>query len=244
MIRNAVLGLVSAVALVSSANAADVYVPAAPGGYKDGPVFVPNIWAGFYGGLNAGGEWSNTSISDVYANGALFERGNINSSGFVGGGQIGYNWQFGNLVFGPEIDLGGVSNSRTTSFDGGITHYGSSGNFTGDFTGRIGYAFGPTLLYAKGGAAFLNLQDKVTYFGGDNFSNNATVWGWTAGAGLEYLINPAWSFKLEYRYFDFESNTIPTPASIGGGGVKGTAEANAVTVGFNYHVGQSYVPLK
>ncbi|MGO9487127.1 MAG: porin family protein, partial [Rhodomicrobium sp.] len=88
MIRTLALGFVSALALVSAANAADMYVPgAATGGYKDAPVAT---WTGFYVGVNGGYAWSDTSNQLAYSP-DLF--GGLAPEGGFGGGQIGYNVQ-------------------------------------------------------------------------------------------------------------------------------------------------------
>ena len=79
-----------------------------PGGYKDGPVYVPaNTWTGFYIGAHVGGAWSSEKVTDK--NDDFLRPGaslSNDANGVFGGGQIGYNWQHGNLVFGVEGDLG------------------------------------------------------------------------------------------------------------------------------------------
>ena len=90
------------------------------------PVFVPPpfTWTGFYVGLNAGGIWSsgsrNATLFDPGA--AVFLSGYFpggignNQSGFIGGGQVGYNWQTGALVLGGEADFDGTSLSKTYNY--------------------------------------------------------------------------------------------------------------------------------
>ncbi len=90
--------------------------------------------------------------------------------------------------------------------------YSTSSSLYGDLTGRLGYATGQTLFYAKGGAALLNAELKSAYKGGNagaeqwhtfNFSNSDTLVGWTLGGGAEYALSPSWSLKAEYQHFDF-----------------------------------------
>jgi outer membrane immunogenic protein len=96
----------------------------------------------------------------------------------------------------------------------------------GDLTGRVGYATGKTLLYAKGGAAFLNATMNADYVGANctttygcfgrdqprvanpsefSFESDETLFGWTIGFGVEYALTPSLSLKLEYQHFDFGS---------------------------------------
>ena len=125
MIHRWLIGVASAALVVTgavSAQAADLPTrkEAPP------PVFVPPpfTWTGFYIGANAGGIWGQGGAwTAVYANGfpwstLIFQRlaevnlGNSNT-GFIGGGQAGYNWQTGSWVFGVETDFDGSSLSRS-----------------------------------------------------------------------------------------------------------------------------------
>ena len=92
MLHRVILTAASVVALATAANAADMYRPSA-GGYKDVP-YVGVNWSGVYVGVN-GGYGMNSNNSDM--------------NGGFGGGQIGYNVQRGNLVFGVEGDIEGSS---------------------------------------------------------------------------------------------------------------------------------------
>ena len=79
------------------------------------PIFVPPpfTWTGFYVGVNAGGVWGSGSVSStLFANGfPILENewpgGSLGGSqtGFIGGGQAGYNWQTGSFVLGVETDF-------------------------------------------------------------------------------------------------------------------------------------------
>jgi Outer membrane protein beta-barrel domain len=92
-------------------------------------------------------------------------------------------------------------------------------NALGSLTGRAGFATGPagrTLLYAKGGAAWLSERIDIT--SNDLLTPAASLdgsrWGWTVGAGVEQALAPAWSVKMEYDYANFGSVDAPTPASL------------------------------
>jgi outer membrane immunogenic protein len=228
--------LTSFVAL-AAANAADVYAPG-PGGYKDGPVF--QTWAGFYLGAYFGGARDNGKITLIEANPADSSSERSNGSGAFGGGTVGYNFQRGHFVFGPEIDLGGMDLKSNKSFRTDSDDFGSiSNSFYGDFTGRLGYTTGFLLFYAKAGGAFYDADFKTNE--GPSISKKTdTLWGWTAGAGVEYLVNPKWSLKAEYLHFDFGSTSI----SGGGDTTKFQPRVDSVKAGINYHILPGYEPLK
>ena len=126
--------------------------------------------------------------------------------GFVGG-TLGYNWQVVSWVFGLEGDYAwaNISGSSSTC---GITPPHSCGaklELFGTFRGRIGYALGSTgtwLPYITGGLAVGEVQasDALTPSSGQAFRA-----GWTVGAGIETLLAPNWTAKVEYLYMDLGS---------------------------------------
>ena len=238
MLRRILLTAASAVALTAAANAADVYSPA--GGYKDS--FVPlTTWTGFYVGASVGPDWSQTSYLDANSSGSKYSAGSISTDHAFGGGQLGYNFQSGHLVFGIEADLGSLDLAGSILSANGLDKYGVNGGFYGDVTGRLGYAVDRTLLYAKGGAAWLDSKFSSTY-GGTYYSSSETLSGWTAGAGIEFLLFPKWSIKAEYLHFGFENST-----SFGDSGsykVHFDPSVDTVKLGVNYHVHGLYEPLK
>lgn len=238
--------LAVAAAAIIPASAADMY-RGEMGGYKDGPVYVPaNTWTGFYIGGHLGGAWGSEKTTDKDREGDV-NLTNIDPHGVFGGGQIGYNWQHGNVVFGVEADLGGMDLSNTVHFgaDFGVRQ---SGGLYGDVTGRLGYAFGPALVYAKGGFAYFNGQAELVQSPtakGNTINPTDTFTGWTLGGGLEYALSPAWSVKAEYQHFDFgqEQSTVQAANNkVFHFGHDLTVDT--VKAGINYHVGPSYEPLK
>ncbi len=180
-------------------------------------------WTGLYLGGHVGAGFSGAAFSDPA--GAPIYGGTVRGSAALGGGQVGYNWQVPNtaVVLGVEADADAMSS------DGTGTCFASSGYFisancrvrpdaSGSFTGRVGYAMGPlgrTLVYAKGGVAWLDERFDIS-------SGNLRVaptrldsvrWGWTAGLGVERALTPAWSLRLEYDYAGFGDVGMATPAS-------------------------------
>jgi opacity protein-like surface antigen len=181
-------------------------------------------WTGLYLGGHVGAGFGNSSFSDS-AGPAIFG-GTVRSSAALGGGQIGFNWQVPNsaVVLGVETDADAMS------ADGSGTCFASSGFFIsancrvrpvagGSFTGRLGIAIGPAgrmLLYAKGGAAWLDERTDITSNGALPYapiSLDGVRWGWTAGAGVERALTPAWSLRLEYDYANFGDVGMATPTS-------------------------------
>jgi outer membrane immunogenic protein len=193
---------------------------------------------------------------------------NNDISGVFGGIQFGYNWQnvgwFNpNWLLGIEIDLGGFgtddNHRRLFATDGAgnsvfIRGPGGASGFYGDLTGRIGYAWNSVLFYGKGGFAWLNsgsdevtetlvLADGTTTFF-RNDTNDRTLMGWTAGGGIEYMINPNWSLKVEYLYFDFTQDDRrccfdgivdrTTGVPLNNFNFGNDLRFNTVKVGFNY----------
>jgi len=234
-----------------SRKAAPAYVPPPP---------PPPLWTGFYAGLNLGGGWSSSTINNAqlspYASsvdGKLYllpgnGQGGSNAGGVVGGGQIGYNYQFGNsFLVGFETDIQGTSMSSNTgnnnqilypdpnfagSFLVPLSPGGNPGialNWFGTVRGRAGFLITPTLLlYGTGGFAYGGVSG-----GYSNFSNTRT--GWTAGGGVEWLFMPNWSAKAEYLFTDLNSGGRTVGWNGFQTGYHNHPQFNVVRAGVNYH---------
>jgi outer membrane immunogenic protein len=236
--------LASAVA-IASANAADMYRSEPSDGSKGYPSIPFGAWAGFYAGINGGYAWNQINEHGQVGG----DPGELN--GGFGGGQIGYNWQRNHVVFGIEADIQGAGISH-----GFVSTVGVPGavdtrqdiDYFGTVRGRLGYSFGPTLVYATAGFAYGGVKDQATVSSGGNFLNisrDETETGFVAGGGLEYKFNPAWSIKTEYQYVDLGSEKLAGSA----GGLSYSSpdidgKVHTVRVGLNYHLNSGYVPLK
>ena len=191
----------------SSAQAADLGGYAAP----PPPVYIDSrpalMWTGLYVGLNAGSSFSRDFTGEdsiLPYNGVGPEQLHARTSGFTGGGQIGYNYQMGHFVVGVEADFNYVDLSRTkTSFSGAVTE-DISGNFIGTVRPRVGVAFGPALLYATGGLAYGSVDTTITGNTANTLSASSSGMrvGWAAGAGAEYALNRSLSLRVEYLHTD------------------------------------------
>lgn len=237
------LGLVStavlATCLATSTLAADLPVRAAPVVYA--PVFT---WAGFYIGLNAGvgwGETGNVIVTGPTVGSSAILSGGSSDGTFVGGGQLGYNWQSGAFVYGLEADIQYVDTGGSVAW-GPYSWWGGRGDDDGAYFGtvrvRLGYAIDRTLIYITGGLAYGGLNSNPVT--GNTTSNT----GWTIGGGVEYAFTNNWTVKIEGLYVDTgegrRTRVFVNPA----GGVlpagaytatnDGSGGAGVVRVGVNY----------
>jgi outer membrane immunogenic protein len=222
--QKCLLGSVSLIALgfIASANAADMRLPAYAPAYS---------WTGFYAGATAGGVWgtfdpSTSTIADGYlsaANAAAVSATgsqSIKPSSAIGGVELGYNWQYGNIVTGFEIDAqayrlsGNAITIAPYAAGGGTFSVTTSINSNWLFTARprIGILANNWLFYATGGLAVTDLS--ATFLFGDVFGafengtfTNTRVGG-VVGGGIEAALWDHWSLKAEYLYVGFGTVTV------------------------------------
>ncbi len=227
--RNALGTLIVAVIAgigISSAQAADIARPV----YKAPATVVaqPFNWTGFYAGLNAG--WGWTSGDGTATVGGIAQSYSGSGDGFVGGGQIGYNFQSGNFVYGIETDFQGSDGDGTVS---GATFTGTARTtYFGTIRGRLGYAFDRSLFYVTGGALYGKSRFEGTDIGTGPFSNSTNYWTYTIGGGYEAMLWDRWSAKIEYLYAGTPSDA---PAPNGTTNLDGSADTSIVRAGLNYH---------
>jgi outer membrane autotransporter protein len=173
-------------------------------------------WNGFYVGGHLGGVTSSETATDP--NGFT---ASTDPSGFLGGVQAGYNYQIApNWLIGIEGEL-----SWTSANGGSPAVIHSQHNWYDTLDGRLGYVMGSWLLYAKGGAAWMNADYSVA-----PFSINLARGGWNIGAGAEFMLAPQWSAKAEYNFLDFGKDSLVFPLA-------GTVDTQVheFKVGVNYH---------
>lgn len=238
----------------------DVYVPPPP----------PPKWTGFYGGINIGAGWGASSYSwnTWYQDGLIgglnnnLRYGSGISLGVVGGGQLGYNYEIPGLkvaglgfLAGGEVDFQGTAmgansttngyqvnvNNGTTSFIG--TQVNGPLYISGFMTarGRLGLLLAPTfLVYGTGGFALANISRNGAGF---NLAGSQT--GWTAGGGMEFLLSPAWSLKMEYLYTSvagtFSKNIGNSAISVYP--ISNNNAWNTARLGLNYHLDFNPSPI-
>jgi outer membrane immunogenic protein len=241
--RRYFLATVSAAALSTSAIAADI--PARVPVKAPPPVVVAPSWAGFYIGINAGVAWHHaefTELGDPFGAGAAFPPGTTywtpKKAGFTGGGQAGYNFQTGNVVYGIEADLNFVSNKASATFPaqfGGTVTTSSKLDWMATVRGRLGVTLSPTLIYVTGGWAVAHFEDTWTISAPTNGARADNVRsGWTVGGGIEHMFARNWTAKIEALYADFGNST--GSLAVFGSTYRSRFEHEVVTVrgGLNY----------
>lgn len=222
--RKLSLSLLAAAAVAfgaTSASAADLGRPA----YKAPPpaVVAAYNWSGFYIGAHLGYAWSSEEATDPVAG----LRGATDPDGFLGGVQVGYNWQVDRWVFGVEGDWSWTGVDGSTPLVG---TFSSDHNWYATVTGRVGYAWDAWLWYVKGGAAWADTEYRYNVFG----TASDTRVGWTIGTGFEWALGPQWSAKLEYNYLDFGKDSF----AFTGGPVDVDTQVHLIKAGLNYRFGR------
>src|SRR5215467_6950745 len=196
------LGL--ATAILASACAVSDAADAVRGPAYMAPPPIPLVynWTGFYAGGHLGVGWADGS-----------------NGGFLGGGQVGYNYQINQWVLGVEADIAGTtiggSANATASINGVPVIAGSvSGglDWVATLAPRFGYAFDRWLVYGKVGGAWAHgsATASVALIGtpfGSSISVDETVSGWVLGVGTEYALRDNWTAKIEYNMMDFGSDS-------------------------------------
>jgi outer membrane immunogenic protein len=215
-------------------------------------------WTGFYIGGHVGAGWGTnettlTSVSGTGGSGVVnFPVAQVSKSGFLGGGQVGYNWQTGLAVFGVQADIAGLDVKGTAPCFIGYLSCTSKSDWLATVSGRLGAAVADrALIYVKGGAAWLHTDHTLTVpsfggvsgpFGGTgSISGETTALGWLLGFGAEYAFTPNWTAFIEYDYMDFDTkNAAFNLSGLSGGATAATANADIknklsiAKVGVNY----------
>jgi outer membrane immunogenic protein len=176
----------AAVAAAGGAQAADMAMP-----YKAPPLEpAAASWAGWYVGVNAGAAWQHANTTSPYGQAIT------DVSGFIGGGQLGYNWQDGNFVYGLEGDISGLTG--TASKAGGLVS--NKIDWLSTVRGRMGLAVGNTMAYVTGGLAIGGVNNS---FGFGTYSDTSTKVGWAVGGGIEHMLwDRHWTVALEGLFVD------------------------------------------
>jgi outer membrane immunogenic protein len=237
-----------------SAQAADMAVKAP---YLKAPVAMVYDWTGFYIGVNAGVGIGRDYTRLAAPGGPSFEASYLNPQGGVGGGQIGYNYQvsnsmFGALVFGVEADFQGTGmrdnyTCLLTCTVGINSRFNQKLDWFGTVRGRVGIATGPVLTYVTAGWAYGSVKTTLTESIGTTaaFTSNQNRGGWTWGSGIEASLGGNWTGKIEYLWFTlgdrldlFTLNAFPQAMST-------DIREQMFRVGLNYRIngnGGAYVP--
>lgn len=245
------VALVGTCLAATSALAADIAHPV----YKAMPALTVYNWTGLYLGGHVGWAGAERNFDKTVVGSGIVTINpgfTQNPNGFIGGGQIGFNQQIGNWVWGLEADISGASLNERTSFSTvGATPefaqtYDVSIDWTATLTGRLGYAWDRWLIYGKSGAAVMQETYAFTAPGlviPDSPYHDAKVTrlGWTVGAGVENAFRDNWSWKVEYNYMRFGGNDsiINTLSRTTSGGLvaRTDVDLHVVKAGVNFKFG-------
>jgi outer membrane immunogenic protein len=217
------------------------------------PSYAPTPWTGWYVGLNAGYGSSSAKVTTASINtyaypvdggpelaSAITGLSNFsspaNDNGFMGGGQIGANWQLEKIwVAGIEADIQGATSSQGShtigitlvlpnGFPNSVVQTASVSrklDYLGTARGRFGVLVGSLLFYGTAGLAYGGVSASTSIAqnllgGGINpawgsaGAYSGTLIGWTGGAGAEWMFLPNWSTKVEYLHYDLGAGTYGT----------------------------------
>jgi len=228
-------------------------------------------WTGFYLGINGGysvGTDDFNQVLTVVPGTLLFTSSAPNTiapkGGFFGG-QVGFNWQTGPVVWGVEGDWQGASQTSTTVcgglcgnavVPGVVTVVGVPGGANSVYQkvkwfstarARVGYANDGAMIYVTGGGAWMGIDSTESIaFGGwvqpTSFSDTKS--GYSVGAGIEMRLWAGWTAKVEYLHLDVSGlnhSFFPGPFFVAPGGslttTTGRIRDDIVRVGLNWKFG-------
>jgi opacity protein-like surface antigen len=228
LLRAGLIALVSLslASIVLPASAADLPPP------PPAPVWT---WSGLYVGGQIGGVGGSATLSDPQGPSIFGDK--VNTSGFLAGLQLGYDWRFNSRwVIGVVADANHLDGKGTfTCMQASPTLLGSNcevdPRVLATVAGRLGYVLDPlgrTLIYGKIGGAWTNSEVTLTpnnnpdvlsgfrgYIApGSETNTSAGAWGGMVGVGLEHALTPAWSVGLEYDYYRFAAANVTTPSTV------------------------------
>jgi outer membrane immunogenic protein len=232
--RRLLLASAAGCALLAAApaGAADLTLAPAAAPIAVAPAFT---WSGWYVGANAGGGWKTGSVDRtcwspggiVFGPGCTqFPKIGASGGGFIGGGQLGINWQRGPWVLGLETDFqySDLRGRNTLAGPFTVTGRGTTAVSTveerldwfGTTRARVGFTPAERLLvYATGGLAYGDVKVSSLFgdgAGGTGFAaHSGSRVGWTAGGGIEYAVTNSVSLRAEALYFDLGRTTVQSP---------------------------------
>jgi outer membrane immunogenic protein len=200
-------------AVVHAADLPQPPPPMTPAVYA--PVAPPFTWTGIYVGGNIGWGWTNLNLTDTGPGpfGQVFPIGSqqsLTQNGFLGGAQIGVNWQFQQFVIGAEADFDATAIKNSQSA-GGFGNGSYTNPWMSTFAARFGWAADRALFYGKAGGAYMQEKYNLSASDGSAVTGTFDRFGWMLGAGVEYAVTDNITLKAEYNYLNFgTSNQLLT----------------------------------
>jgi outer membrane immunogenic protein len=233
------IGTATAVGLIQGAMAADL--PVRPVYQRPAVIPVGFSWTGCYIGLNIGGasdrhRYVTNGLDPAFPAGE--DAGRHTPTNVTAGGQAGCDYQLGPVVVGFEgmADWADLNDSHFVQASGFGATLSSHVHWFATATGRIGYAIDRSLIYLKGGGAWIDRKESIAIAGVTVDDGGSTRTGWTAGAGWEFSFMPNWSAKIEYNYMDFGSTAtkVCVSGTCAPSGLNDKEFIHSVLLGVNY----------
>jgi outer membrane immunogenic protein len=239
MKKRCALAIIVAGLLVTSPTFAADLPPAPPVVYK-APVVVPPpapSWTGFYLGGSAGVGWGSEDPTDINqyagAEGAIPAASHTwrypMGTTFIGGVGVGYDHQFGMFVAGLEGDFGYIhqTGSGRDPLSPGLDVLSTAhlGDWYAMIAGRAGVVYDRALFYGKVGGVWTPMSATITDScvaapcGPLTISATGKASGQPSlvyGGGIEYLLSPNWSVKLEYLNWSLGTHFLVTGVASNG----------------------------
>lgn len=200
-------------------------------------------WSGFYAGGSAGHASVNASYIDTDGwwndAGDQYDTDSKSAAAFVNAGR---NWQAGQMVFGLEADVGTLNATQTTTPENyendPESFYKTSIDALGSVRARLGYDFGPALVYVTGGVAFGKINREVSSSLDNVIPANDSGWdsGLALGVGMDYSLDANWTIRAEAIHYDFGSQTVVLERTNNAPSYDHESEVSAVVarIGINY----------
>jgi outer membrane immunogenic protein len=171
-------------------------------------------WTGVYLGVNVG--YGSATVNDTTTSGSISTSSSQTMTGWIGGGQLGANFQYRHTVFGIEVDADATSQSTSsTALVASMPSFATA-------RARLGYAYDRLHYYVTGGAGYARFSSSGTTISaatGTPVSTTGSTWrtAWVAGAGSESAVTPNVILRLEFLYLQLfdnsQTSSTATPAT-------------------------------
>jgi outer membrane immunogenic protein len=215
------------------------------------PVYTPPpvqifSWSGLYLGANIGGARLRRTVDESFFGREFSNSGN---GRFIGGGQVGYNYQFANsnFVLGAEADFdwAGKKDGNGVAIPGvGVIQVTSGNASITTAAARFGFARDHWLFYGKAGVGWVGGQGitvtNLTTGASISSSISNTRSGGLFGVGVEWAFGNNWSAQLEYDHLSLGSRSFVVPAGapfLVGDAFTSKTSLDMIKLGLNYRLG-------
>jgi outer membrane immunogenic protein len=202
--------VLSVLTFMGMASAADLPIR---GAYKAPPPIFS--WTGIYIGVHAGAALG--LHEDTFTTATLRSVNQHYSTGFLGGAQVGANYQTGPWVIGAEAQLSWSGLDGTSTCEPGapvaLINCRTQTDRLGTVAARFGIAFDRTMIFVKAGGAWAHDKHEMISFITPfvTLRTDEARYGWMFGTGVEHAVFGNWSAKVEYDYLDFGTRGLLFP---------------------------------